>query len=162
MGKFKIGDLVIGNKKNTYGITARGAVCKVVQVDSFNGEHMGVVVADTTRGGEVTALGSEIYWVTAECFDMYKSAPAHETINRVAPIIKSATINEDKKKVTLVFDKNDYTISSCTENDEFDPAIGVALALAYKCFGSKTKFHKWVNAQMQKNSKKKSKSTIHN
>ena len=29
-------------------------------------------------------------------------------------------------------------------NDEFDPYVGSALALAYAIFGSKNKFHKWV------------------
>lgn len=29
-------------------------------------------------------------------------------------------------------------------NDEFDPYVGAALALAYAIFGSKNRFHKWV------------------
>ena len=157
MCKFKVGDLIIGNKTNTYNITSAGTVCKVVKVDVLDREQVKVVVVCTNSDGAVTASSSKEFWVAAKYFDMYKSAPTHETINRTIPKIKSTTINEDKKKVTIVFDKNNYTIATCTENDEFDPAIGVALALAYKCFGSKTKFHNWVNAQVQKNSKKKSK-----
>ena len=154
MNKFKVGDLVIGNKENTYNITSEGTICKVVEVDAVDREQVKVVVVSVNWDGEVMEA-SVARWVTAKYFDLYKSAPVSETINRIAPNIKSTTINEDKKKVTLVFDKNDYSIATCTENDEFDPAVGVALALAYKCFGSKTKFHKWVDAQVQKNIKKK-------
>ena len=154
MCKFKVGDLVIGNKENIYNITSEGTICKVLKDDAVDREQVKVVVVSVNRDGEVMEA-SEAHWVTARYFDLYKSALASETINLIAPDIKSTTINEDKKKVTLVFDKNDYTIATCTENDEFDPAIGVALAFAYKYFGSKTKFHKWVNAQVQKNSRKK-------
>lgn len=35
-------------------------------------------------------------------------------------------------------------------NDEFDPYVGSALALAYAIFGSKNKFHKWVKKNLNK------------
>ena len=31
MNKFKVGDLVIGNKENIYNITSEGTICKVVE-----------------------------------------------------------------------------------------------------------------------------------
>lgn len=42
------------------------------------------------------------------------------------------------------------TISNPVKNDEFDPYIGVALALAYNLFGSKTKFRKYVKEEILK------------
>lgn len=36
------------------------------------------------------------------------------------------------------------TVSTCHKEDSFDPAVGVALALCYNLFGSKTQFHKFV------------------
>lgn len=37
------------------------------------------------------------------------------------------------------------TTSRCHENDEFDPYVGVALAVAENVFGSRTQFIKFVN-----------------
>ena len=90
--------------------------------------------------------------------------------------IKSITINEEKKVVTVVADdtykmaKNGLNkvirllggeaedeetkvvaMSSPVGDDEFDKYIGVALALAYVTFGSKTKFHKYVDSLKTKN-----------
>ena len=42
------------------------------------------------------------------------------------------------------------TISNPVKDDEFDPYIGVALALAYNLFGSKTKFRKYVKEEILK------------
>lgn len=85
--------------------------------------------------------------------------------------IKSVTINEDKGIVTVVADdmykvsKNALNkvirmlggeaedeetkvmaMSTPVGDDEFDKYVGVALALAYVTFGSKTKFHKYVDS----------------
>lgn len=42
------------------------------------------------------------------------------------------------------------TISNPVKDDEFDPYIGVALALAYNLFGSKTQFRKYVKEEILK------------
>lgn len=49
-------------------------------------------------------------------------------------------VNEEEAKIKT------KTVSTCHEKDDFDPAVGVALALCYNLFGSKTKFHKFVNS----------------
>lgn len=90
--------------------------------------------------------------------------------------IRSITINESKKAVTVVADdmvkvsKNALNkvirmlggeaedeetkvvaMSKPVGDDAFDKYIGVALALAYVTFGSKTKFHKYVDSLKTKN-----------
>lgn len=90
--------------------------------------------------------------------------------------IKSVTINEAKKTVTVVADdmvvistnglnkvirmlggnvEDEETkvvaMSKPVGDDAFDKYIGVALALAYVTFGSKTKFHKYVDSLEVKN-----------
>ncbi len=49
------------------------------------------------------------------------------------------------------------TQSHPIHNDEFDPYIGVALALAYNLFGSKTKFRKYVKEEILKEPKEENK-----
>lgn len=90
--------------------------------------------------------------------------------------IKSITINEKKKVVTIVaddmvkvstnglnkvirmlggeaedVDTKVVGMSNPVGDDEFDKYVGVALALAYVTFGSKTKFHKYVDSLKTKN-----------
>lgn len=55
---------------------------------------------------------------------------------------------EIKSKIKLV------TESVCHEEDDFDPFVGVALALCYNIFGSKNKFHKFVNKIIEEQKKK--------
>ena len=90
--------------------------------------------------------------------------------------LKTITINEEKRTVTVVsndplkasgkvvalfmekclgfkdakassnIDPRIVTMSRCNPDDEFDKYIGVALALAYNLFGSRTKFIKYVDS----------------
>lgn len=59
--------------------------------------------------------------------------------------VSKITINPDKKIVSVTYDDHDTTIVKTHEEDDFDPYIGVALGMAYKIFGSKTAFRKWVD-----------------
>lgn len=71
-------------------------------------------------------------------------------------MIQKIQVNEKKKIVTVVFeDSCDVQMVKCSDKDEFDPLIGVALCIAAHVFHSKTKFKKFVNAQIEKQNKKK-------
>ena len=70
-------------------------------------------------------------------------------------MIQKIQVNEKKKIVTVVFEDDDVKMIKCSDKDEFDPSIGVALCIAAHVFHSKTKFKKFVNAQIEKQNKKK-------
>jgi hypothetical protein len=70
-------------------------------------------------------------------------------------MIQKIQINEKKKIVTVVFEDDDVKMIKCSDKDEFDPSIGVALCIAAHVFNSKTKFKKFVNSQIEKQNKKK-------
>ena len=130
--KFKVGDVVECTEKNKYNITDVGVPC---------------VVARTVSGSDVIfvkVIGAGDAELTVDS-NYFRKVSDPE----VRPF-KSVTVNEAKKKVTVVYGKGDYQIATCSENDTFDPAIGIALAMAYKAFGSKTKFHKFVKSLTDK------------
>lgn len=128
--KFKVGDIVECAEKNRYGITDVGVPCVVVKTES-DSDVMFVRVI----GAENTEFSVNSNY--------FRKVSGPETF-------KSVTVNEAKRKVTVVYGKGDYQIATCSENDTFDPAIGIALAMAYKAFGSKTKFHKFVKSLTDK------------
>lgn len=84
-------------------------------------------------------------------------------------IIKNIMLNKDKKVTTVVVKEDlknidilDYILNGkdlpktnkaiqikCAEEDEYDPYIGVALALAEAYFGSKRQFRMWVDKRCQ-------------
>ena len=63
-------------------------------------------------------------------------------------------INEKKKVVTVKKPDGSVIKVKCDKRDEFDPYVGTALALAYKEFGSKSKFRKYVDDIVAKQKKK--------
>ena len=69
--------------------------------------------------------------------------------------IKNVFFNEVKKTTTVVFNDHTSIIVKCTDRDTFDPEMGLAMALARKCFGSRSKFQKavakWVATSAPKN-----------
>lgn len=66
-------------------------------------------------------------------------------------------INEDKKVVTVKKPDGSVIQVKCDKRDVFDPYVGVALAMVYKEFGSKSAFRKFVDTKVTKQSKKKDK-----
>ncbi|NDD98086.1 MAG: hypothetical protein EBZ93_11410 [Actinobacteria bacterium] len=66
MTKFKVGDVVIGNKlANDYGITVEGWKGVVVEIDE----------EDTDNEDDICVKGlpgKEKYWVDSNCFDLYR------------------------------------------------------------------------------------------
>lgn len=69
--------------------------------------------------------------------------------------IKNVFFNEVKKTTTVVFLDHTSVIVKCTDNDNFDPEMGLAMAIARRCFGSRTKLKKavdkWVATSAHKN-----------
>lgn len=69
--------------------------------------------------------------------------------------IKNVFFNEVKKTTTVVFLDHTSVIVKCTDNDHFDPEMGLAMAIARRCFGSRTKLKKavdkWVATSAPKN-----------
>ena len=63
-------------------------------------------------------------------------------------------INNKKKVVTVKKPDGSVIKVKCDQRDEFDPYVGTALALAYKEFGSKSKFRKYVDELLAKQNKK--------
>ena len=59
--------------------------------------------------------------------------------------IKNIDVNIYKRIVTVVFKSGHVEQVHCAEGDAFDVRIGVAIALASARFGSKSKFHKFVD-----------------
>ena len=71
--------------------------------------------------------------------------------------VKSVTVNESKKVVTVAFKSGVIRMAKCSEKDEFDPEIGFALCLAYLFYGSKTRFKKELKKIAKPVAKKKKK-----
>ena len=59
-------------------------------------------------------------------------------------VIKGIYPNQSKGIIVVKFQDDSIVKIKCCEEDEFDINIGVALAYAYKCFGSKSYFKKEV------------------
>ena len=68
--------------------------------------------------------------------------------------LKAAHYDEDSGLTVAVFSDGSKLFIRCDEKDEFDKRIAVALALAYDRFGSKRKFHEFVD-KVAKPTKKK-------
>lgn len=151
--KFQVGDLVVGNSNSScpgiffevIGTVSLPTVnlVRVIPVGSKTAEF-----AIALQESSLSPVPNDLYSSEKDCTILQDSAAANAGI-------KSVTINENKRKVTVVFGENGYTIATCSEEDDFDPAVGVALALAYRRFGSKTKFHKYVDSLVTKGGNKR-------
>lgn len=84
--------------------------------------------------------------------------------------IKGLLLNKEKKTTTLITEeeitqmdfmesiltgkplpkKTKAIVLKCHEEDEYDPYVGAALALAEATFGSKRQFRMWVDNQSKK------------
>lgn len=78
-----------------------------------------------------------------------------EENNMIIPGIKNVFFNEMKRTTTVVFLDHTSVIVKCTDNDEFYPEMGLAMAIARRYFGSRTKLKKavdkWVATSAPKN-----------
>lgn len=69
--------------------------------------------------------------------------------------IASILVNEGKRVVTVTFADGDVRMSKCSEKDEFDVKVGVALCILYHMFGSSTKASKVIERKAKFVTKKK-------
>lgn len=74
--------------------------------------------------------------------------------NRVTTVKQYNELEEKEKEIQK--DVKLVTKSTCSKSDEFDLRVGVALALVYNMFGSKTKFNKFVE-ELEETADKKTK-----
>lgn len=71
--------------------------------------------------------------------------------NAIAKLINIMRMEEGKPPLNVEpIEAKVVTQSQPNKQDEFDPYVGVALALAYNLFGSKTKFRKYVKNEVLK------------
>ena len=73
--------------------------------------------------------------------------------NGLARLINVIRMEEGKEPLDNQIDEKVVTQSQPNNADEFDPYVGVALALAYNLFGSKTQFRKYVKEEILKETK---------
>lgn len=90
----------------------------------INEEKKEVTVASVNQNIAMVVNSLKIYKAGAKTFEEHEA-------------VKDA-IEKGEKKIRKV------TKATCHKEDDFDPVVGVALALCYNLFGSKTKFHKFV------------------
>lgn len=105
MAKFNVGDIIIGNEKNAYSVTAKGVKCEVLGVTPSGEINVKVLAGDRNRGSK--------WYVNPEYFDLVSS--------------DEITITRHGNKVVAKYGKN-VGVAKCSPEDEFDFAIGAKLA----------------------------------
>ena len=104
MAKFKVGDIVIGNEKNKYGITCKGAKCEVVKV---YGQGYDLIRVKLLHSGD------QDFPVDPKYFDLV--------------IDEKITITRYGDKVVAKYGKK-AGVAKCSPDDTFDFAVGAKLA----------------------------------
>lgn len=122
MAKFKVGDIVRGNKRasNYYGSTREGSVGKVVALNECGDMRIRII---TPCKGEEWSTG-ECFNVRCACFDLVKAKASIPDKNDIGPI----SICRKGKRVIASCGKI-KGVASCNPIDDFDYEIGAALAL---------------------------------
>lgn len=114
---FKVGDLVIGNSKNDYDITRKGAICLVLYVnESSNAIFVHLITDDINEyvknekfldlNPKNYESGSDNFWVECRMFDLFKGVSPDN-------ILTGLFFRKDVKKLTTlkkeyVSDPNEY------------------------------------------------------
>lgn len=101
MAKFKVGDIVVGNEKNPYGVTAKNVKCEVVKV--YDERYIRVRVLNNF----------ESFIVYSKYFDLVQS--------------EEIIIKRYGNKVIAKYGKN-VGVAKCSPEDEFDFETGAKLA----------------------------------
>lgn len=120
MTKFKVGDIVVGNKKAslTYCVTKEGVKLKVKQVGK-NGSFVGIIIYDPTNRwvGHTFGVGCEL---KPECFDLVTEGDKIViTTDGVTTTAKMYCGKEVIKKAE----------AKCAPGDKFDFEFGARLAM---------------------------------
>lgn len=129
MSKFKVGDIVVGNKSanDKYSITSEGWVGTVIEIDEDD-------AVDDIR---VQSLEDKGYrtWVSSACFDLCNADYKASAKNGIRKVIFNAP-------ATIVLWSDDTkTVVKCGKNDKYDAEKGLALCIAKKYLGNKSNFN---------------------
>lgn len=107
---FKVGDLVIGNSKNDYGVTCKGAICLVLGVnESSNAIFVHLITDDINKyvknenfinlNPQNYERGDDNFWVECHMFDLFKGVSPDN-------ILTGLFFRKDVKKLTTL--KKEY------------------------------------------------------
>lgn len=107
---FKVGDLVIGNSKNDYAVTCKGAICLVLGVnESRNAIFVRLIANDIdeyVKNEKFINLnpknyesGDDNFWVECHMFDLFKGVSPDN-------ILTGLFFRKDVKKLTTL--KKEY------------------------------------------------------
>ena len=126
MNKFKVGDIVVGNKSASaqYSVTTEGWVGRVVEVEG-----------DTDI--RVQSLEDKEFhpWVSSACFELCSLEHKWSALNGIRKVIFNAP-------ATIVLWTDDTkTVVKCGKNDTYDLEKGLALCIAKKYLGNKSNFN---------------------
>lgn len=122
MAKFKVGDIVRGNKRasNYYSVTGEGSVSKVVAVDESGAMRIRVIIPCMGEEG----LEGVTFNVRCTYFDLVKAKALIPDKNDIGSI----SICRKGKRVIASCGKI-KGVASCNPIDDFDYEVGAALAL---------------------------------
>lgn len=81
----------------------------------------------------------------------------HLSKQKLDNYIKTITVNDKKRVVTVKFFGGDVQMAKCSKHDEFDPVMGVSICIAAHEAGSKEKLKKFIAERTKKKEKKKMK-----
>ena len=135
MGRFRVGDIVVGNSKaNNYGITCEGFKGRVAKVwlNSENTEFIQIY--------DVTGEHEGPFDVRAERFDLVShSCPLSENATE-SPLCPALTIKQvifNEPATIVIWSDNVKTVVKCGEDEKFDPEKGLAMCVAKRAWGNK-------------------------
>ena len=106
---FKVGDLVIGNSMNDYGITCKGAICLVLDVIESHNVMRVCVIANNINEYVKNEKNLDLdpknhkncdkFWVECRMFDLFTGVPSDN-------ILTGLFFRKDVKKLTTL--KKEY------------------------------------------------------
>lgn len=134
VGRFRVGDIVIGNSKaNVYGITGEGFKGKVQNV-WFNDEGTEFIrITDVTN-----THGS--FDVRAERFDLVSrgcSLSENTTESLICPALTIKQVIFNEPATIVIWSDDVKTVVKCGEDEKFDPEKGLAMCVAKRAWGNK-------------------------
>ena len=138
--KFKVGDVVIGNKlaDDKYSITDSDWIGIVVDTDSERDEDICVSKSTT---------GERRFWVNSKYFDLCIGDSHKSRSMCINTAIKRVIYN---KPATIVFWGDDTkTVVKCQKGEKFDKEKGLALCIAKKALGNKSNFNNEIKAWIE-------------
>lgn len=135
VGRFRVGDIVVGNSKaNSYGITCEGFKGRVAKVWLNSEDTEFIQIYDVTGEHEGP------FDVRAERFDLVShSCPLSENATE-SPICPALTIKQvifNEPATVVIWSDDVKTVVKCGEDEKFDPEKGLAMCVAKRAWGNK-------------------------